>query len=232
MYYVRGYATNDVGTGYGAEIIFTTLKPNSPPVITSINIVPDQINTNVTVNVTVEAVDPDNDDLTYIYGVTGGKIDGSGSIVQWVAPSREGLFHLTVQVIDGRGGTATGNGTLSVIAPPTEINGIASFPSGTSGNLAGSVVSIYTNYDNWLNNLPHRKGGVDGTGSSVTFSLQDVPEENYYLDIWKDNDNNAVWSKGDFVGWYGSGGLGSPSLTEIQVSQGKIINIEVRMWIY
>ncbi len=52
---------------------------------------------------------------------------------------------------------------------------------------------------------------------------------NYYLDVWKDNDNDNVWSVGDFVGWYGSGALSAPALTEFQITEGQTVTINVSM---
>jgi len=43
--------------------------------------------------------------------------------------------------------------------------------------------------------------------------------------VWKDTDNSARWSAGDFVGWYGNGSLGSPGLTPLQVREGETVNV-------
>ena len=102
-------------------------------------------------------------------------------------------------------------------------------PAGTSGDLSNSKVSLYTSWENWNANVPIMFGFVNGSGPSVTFELNDVTPGNYYLDVWKDNDNNAAWSAGDFVGWYGSGSLAAPVLTEFQIAEGQTININVNM---
>ena len=93
-------------------------------------------------------------------------------------------------------------------------------------------MSIYTSWDNWASNQPIKFGAVTGSGASVSFTMTGVNPGNYYLDVWKDNDNDGFWTVGDFVGWYGSGGLGSPSLTEFQISEGQTVNVNVQMWIY
>lgn len=182
-------------------------------------------------SVVVTATDLDSDPLSYAYNVNGGAITGTGPAVQWTAPPTAGAYGLTVTVTDGNGGTAVGNGAITVNQSPTQIVGTASFPAGTSGDLSNAKVSIYTSYDNWVNNTPIKYGAVTGSGSSVTFVLTEINPGNYYLDIWKDNDNNVFWSVGDFVGWYGSGGLGSESLTEIQIQEGQTITVSVPMWI-
>lgn len=113
----------------------------------------------------------------------------------------------------------------------TMVKGTASFPAGVSGDLVNSKVSLYTSYDNWNMNQPIKFIAVSGTGASVSFEIKDVLPGNYYLDIWKDIDNSATWSSGDYVGWYGSGGLGSPALTEFQIIEGQTVEVIVNMYI-
>jgi hypothetical protein len=204
---------------------------NGNPVVASVVVSPNVINANGMVSVSVVATDPDNDALTYAYTVTGGAITGSGASVSWTAPSTSGAHSVSVTVTDGNGGQATGNGALTVLEPVTQITGTASFPAGTSGDLSNSKVSIYTSYENWLYNQPIKFGAVSGAGASVSFTLSDVNPGNYYLDVWKDIDNDGAWSVGDYVGWYGSGGLGSPSLTEFQIAQGETVNVSLSMYI-
>jgi hypothetical protein len=112
-----------------------------------------------------------------------------------------------------------------------QITGTAKFPAGTSGDLSNSKVSLYTSWDNWLNNQPIKFGAVTGSGASVNFTLTDVNPGNYYLDVWKDIDNSGGWSLTDYVGWYGSGGLGALSLTEFQIAEGQTFSCTVDMYI-
>lgn len=204
---------------------------NKNPTITSVLVNPASVNANGIATVTVTATDPDNDALTYAYTVTGGAITGSGASVSWTAPSIEGAHSVTVTVTDGKGGQATGNGALTVLQAVTQITGSAHFPAGTSGDLSNAKVSIYTTLETWNLNQPIKYGAVTGSGASVSFTLAGVNPGNYYLDIWKDIDNSGTWSIGDYVGWYGSGGLGSPILTEFQIAQGETLNCTVNMYI-
>lgn len=204
---------------------------NDNPTIASVTVQPATCNPGAVVSVTVSANDPDGDALSYDYTATGGAISGTGATASWTTPLAAGSYSVTVKVSDGEGGSASASGAVSVQASVTQINGTASFLAGTSGDLFNSKVSIYTSWDNWVNNQPIKFSAVTGTGASVSFNIPNVNPGNYYLDVWKDIDNNGFWSSGDFVGWYGSGGLGSPSLTEFQIAQGETFNCTVRMYI-
>lgn len=206
-------------------------KENKSPVVSSVLVTPNSVSPGGTATVTVQASDPDGDAITYSYTPSGGAITGNSSTVTWTAPVIPGSYSVTVTVNDGKGGQASGNGALTVLTPQTAITGTASFPAGTSGDLSNSKVSIYTSWDNWYYNQPLKFVAVSGTGSTVNWTMTDVIAGNYYLDVWKDIDNNAQWSVGDYVGWYGSGGLGSPNLTEFQVAQGETKNLTVQMYI-
>ena len=215
-------------------ICFSSCKKdesNGNPTIASVVVTPGTVNANGIVTVTVTATDPDNDPLTYAYTVTGGSISGTGSSVSWTAPSAAGAHSVSITVSDGNGGQAMSNGALTVLPPVTQVTGVAKFPAGTSGDLSNAKVSLYITLDDWNNNTPIKYGAVTGSGASVSFTISNVNPGNYYLDVWKDIDNSATWTSGDFVGWYGSGGLGSISLTPFQISEGQTFNCSVDMYI-
>ena len=113
---------------------------------------------------------------------------------------------------------------------PTQVTGTAKLPVGTSGDLSNAKVSVYSTWDNWNNNSPIKFVAVQGSGATVTFTMP-LNAGNYYLDVWKDADNSGTWSLGDFVGWYGSGGLGSPLLTEFQLAAEQTLSITIDMYL-
>ena len=114
----------------------------------------------------------------------------------------------------------------------TTVKGTASFPAGVSGDLSNAKVSLYTSITEWQNNIPVKYAAVTGSGASVTFSLTGILPGTYYLDVWKDIDNDGTWSTNDFVGWYGTGSLGSVTLTPFQITEGNTFSCNVTMYIY
>jgi outer membrane protein OmpA-like peptidoglycan-associated protein len=61
-----------------------------------------------TVGVRASASDPDNDTLSYSWTASGGTVEGSGASVRWnSAGTRTGTYTVTVNVSDGKGGTAS-----------------------------------------------------------------------------------------------------------------------------
>lgn len=209
----------------------TTEPENNAPVISAVTVNPPSVNVNDTATVTVTATDEDGDALTYSYMPSGGSIIGNTASVIWTAPSTAGAYSVAVNVTDGQGGEASGSGSLTVIQPAvvTQITGTASFPAGVNGDLNNSMVALYTSIANWNVYSSIKFIAVSGSGASVSYTITGVNPGNYYLDVWKDNDNSGTWSVGDFVGWYGSGALAAPALTEFQISAGetKVINVNM-----
>ena len=218
-------------------VVFTACKKeqaNRLPVISGVAVTPASVAAGGTANVTVTATDADNDALTYAYTPNGGLINGSGASVTWTVPNTAGGYSVTVVVSDGTG-TSTSSGGVTVTGggggDNGTVGGTAFFIAGVSGDLSNAKVSIYTTLDNWNFNQPIKFVGATGSGASVAFSMINVLPGNYYLDVWKDIDNSGTWTVGDYVGWYGSGGLGSPALTEFQIIAGQTFNVNVQMYI-
>jgi len=67
-------------------------------------------------NISCQAEDEDNDDLSYIWSCDKGKISGTDAQVTWKAPNVDGKVNITVTVSDGRNGVATQELLLSVVA--------------------------------------------------------------------------------------------------------------------
>ena len=209
----------------------TTESKNNAPNVSAVTVIPQTVNAGGIATVVVTASDEDNNPLTYAYAPNGGAITGSGSVVNWTAPGAAGAYLVTVTVQDGEGGQGTGSGNLNVTAQTasTQVTGTASFPPGVNSDLNNSQVALYTSVANWIAFSPVKFVSVSGSGANVSFTIPNVNPGNYYLDVWRDNDNDNVWSVGDFVGWYGSGAWSAPIFTEFQINEGETVNINVSM---
>ncbi len=95
---------------------------NQPPVI--ISLIPDEDSLSPKESCHIEccAEDPDGDSLDYEWLVEKGDIAGTGSVITWTAPGRDGSYDITVVVSDGRGGEVTELVTIDLVrADPPRI---------------------------------------------------------------------------------------------------------------
>jgi hypothetical protein len=81
---------------------FTGCSKNNPPVMDGITMSPaDSIFTGGTLQLTADAVDEDNDDLTYAWSASGGSVSPmTGQTIDWTAPVDTGHYTITVKVED------------------------------------------------------------------------------------------------------------------------------------
>jgi hypothetical protein len=83
--------------------VIASLTPSSPSVLPGGNC-----------TVTCSASDADGDTLTYTWSATAGTFSGTGSVVTWIAPTIEGTYNISVNVMDGKGGSDTDSCTITV----------------------------------------------------------------------------------------------------------------------
>jgi hypothetical protein len=75
---------------------------NQLPVISSLEIVTEgEINPGATAQLRCNAVDPDDDELSYSWSADGGTISGLGAAASWTAPDEPGTYTITVEISDG-----------------------------------------------------------------------------------------------------------------------------------
>ncbi len=124
----------------------------------------------------------------------------------------------------GGGGGGGGNGNT--------ITGTASLAPGVTGDLSGAYASIYASAQDWSQDNYIARINVNGAGTTVNFTFNNVADGTYYLDIWKDNDGNGTWSNGDFAGVYGTldPNTYQASLTPIAVSNGQTQTVNVTVY--
>ena len=103
----EGSATDSIYPSWGCPIT------NNPPDISGITIIPGNYAPGIEYPIPVVASDPDGDNLSYKWSVTGGSIlDDTSNPMKWTtfAP---GDYEVTVIVEDGKGGTDTKTETVS-----------------------------------------------------------------------------------------------------------------------
>jgi len=90
---------------------------NRPPTVVA-RCEPCTVEVGKTSTVTADATDPDGDALTYRWSAPAGSLTNpTARQTPWTAPNQEGPVQLTVQVNDGKGGTADSSVTIQVIRP-------------------------------------------------------------------------------------------------------------------
>ncbi|UCH43199.1 MAG: PKD domain-containing protein [Dehalococcoidales bacterium] len=91
--------------------------PNDPPIIESLTADPEEVTQAGSSIIECIAHDPDEDNLTYEWTMTGGNIEGEGSRVTWIAPQDCAVYTISVTVTDERDGKASKDLQIKVKKP-------------------------------------------------------------------------------------------------------------------
>ena len=106
-------------------------------------------------------------------------------------------------------------------------SGVGSLPAGVNGSISNTRVALYTSVDDWNFDRTFAFTACDGNGN---YTLSNLTPGVYYMDAWKDNDNDGVWGTGgDYVWVNGSGAYPNYTLSPLQFSAGQVttVNFEV-----
>lgn len=105
------------GTANASTDVTVEAKPNHPPTV-SCAASPQTVTAGQPVNLTATGNDPDNDQLTYTWQSSGGKVTGSGAQAQFDTTGLQpGHYTVTCHADDGKGGAADGTADIEVQAP-------------------------------------------------------------------------------------------------------------------
>ncbi len=112
-----------VSDGRGAEAsdsITIPVRVNHSPTITGLMADVDWVTPSGSCQVKCDAEDPDGDELSYEWTVSGGEVSGSGAVVNWTASDVVGLYDIQVVVADSYGCKDTRSLSISVVTgePP------------------------------------------------------------------------------------------------------------------
>ncbi len=109
--------------------------------------------------------------------------------------------------------------------PPATTGTVAgqmTLPPGTNGSVANARVALYADQDDYFTDSFAYQIGAGGDGS---YSIGNVVPGTYFMDVWKDNNNDGVINSGDFYGVFGSLTAGNVNLTPISVAAGQTATI-------
>jgi hypothetical protein len=106
------------------------------------------------------------------------------------------------------------------------ISGRLTLPAGASGSIENTRVAIYADYNDWATDRVLKSASASSNGSYV---FNNLTPNTYYLDAWKDNNNDRVWNGGDFVGVYGSGVYPNYQLSPLGVQAGQNTSCNVEL---
>jgi outer membrane protein OmpA-like peptidoglycan-associated protein len=137
-----------------------------------------------TVAVHVNASDPDNDPLTYSYTATGGAVDGSGPDARWNSTGvTPGNYTVTVQVNDGKGGTASCATDIKVEErpnrPPTATLSVERSPILPGEHTGITCTGTDPDGDPLTYSYTASGGQVTGTGQNVSFDATGLQPGTY-----------------------------------------------------
>lgn len=153
---------------------------NQSPVIKNLTAQPAVLKSDERTELRCEVTDPDGDTLTYAWSANGGVFSETVTKqfwTEWRAPKFAGAFVITVNVSDGRGGTATKSLNMSVVdnrAPV--ISSLTVSPPVLKRGETGAITVIATDPDGdpltytWLTST----GKVAGAGNVGTWQAPTV----------------------------------------------------------
>jgi len=108
--------------------------------------------------------------------------------------------------------------TTTTAAVNATITGVGSLPAGVAGTIQNTRVALYISVDDWNFDRTFSFVACDGSGN---YSLTGIVPGVFYMDAWKDNDNDRIWgSSGDYVWINGSGVYPNYTLAPIQFPAG------------
>lgn len=207
--------TCGVDDGHGGTdssiLPITVLAPvpsNSAPVISSVTVTPNPVQTGSTAALNIAASDPDGDPLTYTWLVLNGTISGSGASVTYNTPSVlvDSSYNLTVFADDGHGHNTQDSSQTITVTVSADQAPIAMMTT-TGGNGDG------------LNGVAPHYVAFDGTGSSDP----DGDPITYAWDFNADGIADSTAATGEYI--YAGAGIYGASL---KVSDGTLTGSDSR----
>lgn len=108
------------------------------------------------------------------------------------------------------------------------ISGRITLPPGAAGDINNTSLAIYASFDDWLNDRVLRFVTANSSGN---YFFTNVTPGTYYMDAWKDNNNNTFFDTGDFWGVYGSGSYPNYLVSLFSVAAGQTTAINFTIFV-
>ena len=125
--------------------------------------------------------------------------------------------------------TTSSSSTTSIRFLLGTISGRASLPPILWGSVGNTRVALYLSVNDWENDMPSQFTACDEMGY---YTISDVFPSAYYMDAWKDNDNNQLWGSSlDFICVNGSGAYPNYTLETIQIPEGQITTVDFELFV-
>ncbi len=166
-----------------------TLPPNNAPVL--VDITDQQGVEGTSVNMVTNAVDADNDTLTYsAEGLPDGlHVNAQTGVISGVL-SQAGTFSVTITVVDGNGGSDSSSFVWNVTAAPNAACDYfqnSGFERGTSGWIVSGVNTIVNDAYAGSSAIKITNGGVEQTSQRLTNGAETYQFHGYYKTTGKLN---------------------------------------------
>ncbi len=141
---------------------------NRAPIINRLTASSNVTSPNETISIICEAIDPNGDIISYAWTSDQGMITGQGAEIQWTAPQSEGVYTITVSVIDDLGLSSNRTTTILVKNFDGEGDIIAWYPfTGNAQDISGNNHHginrgglLTTDFEGKANNAYYFNGGT------------------------------------------------------------------------
>ena len=140
-----------------------------------------------------------------------------------------GLYNCSEENFPVATTTTSSSTTTSSCCPFATLSGVGSLPTGVVGDIRNTRVALFISIDDWNNDLTFAFATCDASGNYAMSSL--IPGM-YYMDAWKDNDNNHIWgSSGDYVWVYGSGVYPNYTLDTVKIPGFQTTTVDFKLFV-
>ncbi len=174
---------------------------NKNPVIKSLNLSSQTMRVDKSIDVSVQASDPDGDKIGYSWSVTKGKITGSGANVTYQAPSKAGTYEIKVLVSDGKGGKVTSSKEIQVASNDSPvINSVTLNPTTIQVEETATITVDASDPegDSLIYAYSVSNGSISGTGNNATYTAPSSTGT-YTIEVTVSDGSNNVSTSKDII---------------------------------